>query len=32
MYVRAKAVRHRDKTYEYLQLVEARRESATVSG
>ena len=27
MYVRAKAVRHRDKTYEYLQLVEARRES-----
>ncbi|MGE5769197.1 MAG: IS1634 family transposase [Betaproteobacteria bacterium] len=27
MYVRAKTVRHRDKTYEYLQLVEARREA-----
>ena len=27
MYVRAKQVRHRDKTYEYLQLVEARREA-----
>jgi hypothetical protein len=27
MYVGAKTVRHRDKTYEYLQLVEARREA-----
>ena len=26
MYVRAKTVRHGDRTYEYLQLVEARRE------